>query len=86
MGDLVVLETLQGGLVRLQAAVTLEKKGFILTCWLNIASAHLQEAALQVNPESVARSITSDLRMNPLNAHCIVKLYNIYIGITSLQK
>ena len=47
---------------------------------------HLQKAALQVNPESVARSITSDLRMNPLNAHCIVKLYNIYIGITGLQK
>jgi len=62
------LETLQGGLVRLQTAVT------------------LQEAALQVNPESIARSITSDLRMNPLNAHCIVELYNIYIGITSLQK
>ena len=28
MWDLVVLKTLQGGLVRLQAAVTLEKKGF----------------------------------------------------------
>ena len=32
MWDLVVLETLQGSLVRLQTAVTLEKKGFILTC------------------------------------------------------
>jgi len=34
----------------------------------------LEQAALQVDPESVARPVPCDLRMHSLNAHCIFKL------------
>ena len=46
----------------------------------------LKQAALQVDPESVARPVPSDLRMHSLNAHCIFKLYNISIYMGFQQK
>ena len=78
MRNLVVLKALQWRLVRLQTAVTL--KSFTLTVKTNANCGDLEQAALQVDPESVARPVPCDLRMHSLNAHCILKLYNIYKG------
>ena len=46
----------------------------------------LKQAALQVDPESVARPVPCDLRMHSLNTHCIFKLYNILIYMGFQQK
>ena len=55
-------------------------KSFTWTVKTNANCGDLKQAALQVDPESVARPVPCDLGMHSLNAHCILKLYNIYMG------
>ena len=78
MRNLVVLKALKWSFVGLETAITLKNITFESSQNTFHVCADLEQAALQVNPESVARPVPCDLGMHPLNAHCILKLYNIY--------
>ena len=85
--NLVVLKTLQWSLVRYQTAVTLKSSTLAAKTHFKCKQrGDLKQAALQVDPESVARPVPCDLRMHSLNAHCIFKLYNILIYMGFQQK
>ena len=85
--NLVVLKTLQWSLVRYQTAVALKSSASATKTHFKCKQCgDLKQAALQVDPESVARPVPSDLRMHSLNAHCIFKLYNISIYMGFQQK